>query len=107
MEECSLRSFTTVDSQIVFGRSMGRLTGFTKWRSDCLAGVSDGSLIKWPNHESLLFIIKILHGFIWVRSYKDSLDIVRGQFTRITLRSRSSLKRVCFVFKGFSQSAKL
>ena len=87
MEECSLRSFTTVDSQVVFGRPMGRLTGFTKWRSDCLAGVSGGSLIKCPNHESLLFINKILHGFMWVRSYKDSLDIVRGQFTCITLRS--------------------
>ena len=88
MEECSLRSFTTVDSQVVFGRPMGRLTSFTKWRSDCLTGVSgQGSLIKWPNHESLLFIIKILHGFMCVRSYKDSLDIVRGQFTRITLRS--------------------
>ena len=34
MEECSLRSFTTVESQVVFGRPMGRLTGFTKWRSD-------------------------------------------------------------------------
>ena len=40
MEQCSLRSFTTVDSQVVFGRPMGRLTGFTKWRGDCLAGVS-------------------------------------------------------------------
>ena len=82
-----MRSFTTVDSQDVFGRPMGRLTGFTKWPSDCLAGVSGGSLIKWPNHESLLFITKILHGFMWVRSHKDLLDIVRGQFTRITLRS--------------------
>ena len=87
MEECSLRSFTTVDSQVVFGRLMGRLTGFIKWQSDCLAGVSGGSLIKWPNHGSLLFITKILHGFMWVRSYKDSLDTVRGQFTRITLHS--------------------
>ena len=87
MEECSLRSFTTVDSQVVFGCRMGHLTGFTKWRSDFLAGVSGGSLIKWPNHESLLFITKILHGFMWVRSYKDSLDIVLGQFTCITLPS--------------------
>ena len=37
MEECSLRSFTTIDSQVVFGHPMGHLTGFTKWRSDCLA----------------------------------------------------------------------
>ena len=87
MEEFSLRSFTTVDNQVVFGRPMGRLTGSIKWRSDCLAVVSGGSLIKWPNHESLLFITKLLHGFIWVRSYKDSLDIVRGQYTRITLRN--------------------
>ena len=87
MEEFSLRSSTTVDSQVVFGRPIGRLTGSIKWQSDCLAGVSSGSLIKWPNHESLLFITKLLQGFIWVRSYKDSLDIVRGQYTRITLRS--------------------
>ena len=46
MEEFSLRSFTTVDSQVVFGHPMGRLTGSIKWRSDCLAGVSGGSLIK-------------------------------------------------------------
>ena len=78
MKECSLRSFTTVDSQVFFGRPMGHLTGFIKWWSDCLAGVSGGSLIKWLNHESLLFITKILHGFMWVRSYKDSLDIVCG-----------------------------
>ena len=90
MEECSLRSFTTVNSHVVFGRPMGHLTGFTKWRSDCPAGVSGGSLIKWPNHESLRFIAKILHGFMWVRSYEDSLDILRGQITRITLRSMRS-----------------
>ena len=78
MEKCSLRSFTTVDSQVVFGRPIGRLTGFTKWPSDCLTGVSGGSLTKWPNHEGLLFITKILHRIMWVRSYKDSLDIVRG-----------------------------
>ena len=66
-----MRSFTTVDSQVVFGRPMGRFTGFTKWRSDCLAGVSD----------------EVSLNGMWVRSYKDSLDIVRGQFTRITLRS--------------------
>ena len=46
MAEFSLRSFTTVDSQAVFGRPMGRLTGSIKWRSDCLAGVSGGSLIS-------------------------------------------------------------
>ena len=87
MVECSLRSLRTVDSHVVFGLPVGRFTGLMKCRKDCLAGVSGGSLIRWPNQESLLFIIMTLQGFMWVRLYKSSFDMRRGQLTRITFRS--------------------
>ena len=52
MVECSLRSLRTVDSHVVFGLPVGRFTGLVKCRRDCLAGVSGGSLIRWPNQKS-------------------------------------------------------
>ena len=90
MVECSLRSLRTVDSHVVFGLPVGRFTGLMKCRSqrrDCPAGVSGGSLIRWPNQDSLFFIIMTLQGFMWVRLYRSSVDMRRGQLTRITCRS--------------------
>ena len=67
MAECSLRSLRTVDSHVVFVLPVERFTGLMKCRRDCVAAVSGGNLIRWPNQESLLFIIMILQGFMWVR----------------------------------------